>query len=127
MYLFGMEIELSNRHRQALKEFMKKNGLKIFPWCNKAGVSEGTLRNFLKEEKEGEKLPRTKSMKVETLKKLAGAAHTTISAMLGENVLEESQIHDHEKRIGILETAVLQMQEEIAKLSKLAKKNFANA
>lgn len=70
--------------RKALKDFMTLQGIKIAPWCRKAGLSNGTVRNFL----DG----RTRTMKQETLLRLASAAHVTIEEMLGETKNSPSEL-----------------------------------
>lgn len=60
--------------REAIRRFMKDNKLKDHPWSLKAGVSNGTLRKFLKGE--------TESLKYKTLSKFATAANTSPQALL---------------------------------------------
>lgn len=65
-----------DKHRAAFARFQKERGLKNDPWAKKAGIKEGTIRAFLK--------GKTRSMKMETLGKLAIAANATVQEMLGE-------------------------------------------
>lgn len=71
--------------REALRGFMERNNLKVEPWCNKAGISEGTLRAYVVEE-------RTRSMKQSSLEALATAANTTVEKMFSsaEAAISES-------------------------------------
>jgi hypothetical protein len=71
------KIEISENQRQALKKVMAKHGLNILSWTTKAGISEGTLRGFLKGV--------SNSMGSDNLELLADAAGITIGEMLGEN------------------------------------------
>lgn len=113
-----MELELSDKHRIAIRVFMAKNNLKTSPWCNKAEVAEGTLRSFLKGD--------TQSMKIITLKKLAKAANTTVNEIIGD---EGSGDSDVEKRLQVLERGMLQLATEIGVLTKRhpRKKSSADA
>lgn len=38
---------VSDRQRTAIRGFMAAHDLKVQPWCKKAGITEGALRNFL--------------------------------------------------------------------------------
>lgn len=69
---FGMP---SENDRKALRKFMRDRELKPYPWAQRAGVREGTLRAFL--------TGQTQSMKMDTLEKLARAESTTVEEMLG--------------------------------------------
>ena len=71
--------------RQALRRFMKKNGLKVSPWCEKAGISEGALRAYIVEE-------RTDSMKQSNLDALALAAGTTVEKMFSDDDERAAQV-----------------------------------
>ncbi len=39
--------EITNRQRENLCKFMKANNLNANSWAKKAGISEGTIRNYL--------------------------------------------------------------------------------
>ena len=39
--------EIINRQRENLRKFMKENNLNANSWAKKAGISEGTIRNYL--------------------------------------------------------------------------------
>lgn len=67
---------MENIQRERLQEFVRRKGLKIQPWANKAGVAESAIRGFLK--------GRTASLTHSTLEKLATAADTTVGEMLQE-------------------------------------------
>ena len=54
------------QRRRALNQFMETHKLKTFPWCQAAGLSEGTVRNFLKGDSD--------SLSDRTYEKLAQAA-----------------------------------------------------
>jgi hypothetical protein len=62
--------------RNGLRTFIAKRKLKILPWAKRAGVSEGSLRNFLS--------CTTDSMNLETLGKLADAEHVSIAELIGQ-------------------------------------------
>lgn len=62
--------------RTAIRRFMSDRRLKVQPWSVKAGVEEGTLRGFL--------AGRTRSMRYDTLEKLAAAENVSVAEMIGE-------------------------------------------
>lgn len=70
--------------RENMKEFMKQRGLKMKPWAEKAGITEGTLRNYLN--------GNTRSLTVEVLAKLASAADTNIELDGSRFIFRDSQI-----------------------------------
>jgi lambda repressor-like predicted transcriptional regulator len=72
-----MENYNSDQRRTAIKLFMEKHGLKVAPWCAKAKLSEGTLRNFLK--------GMSNSLTDRTISKLAHAQNVTIAEILGDD------------------------------------------
>ena len=41
------DIEIIEKQRQSLKEFMLKHKLNAFSWAKKAGISEATIRHYL--------------------------------------------------------------------------------
>lgn len=68
-------MQFDTKQRQdALRAFIKETGIKVSPWEEKAGLGEGTVRNFLKREKG--------TMTDRTYESLAAAA----SKMLREEV-----------------------------------------
>lgn len=70
------KIEIANKHRIALRQFMEENNLNVLSWSNKANLRESTLRNFLNGD--------SASITSKTLHELAQAANTNISQILGE-------------------------------------------
>lgn len=62
--------------REALKRFMAKRGLNPYAWAEKAGVREGTIRNFL--------AGRSQSMNARTWHKLAEAESVSVDQILSE-------------------------------------------
>lgn len=66
------------QRRRALRAFMESREppLKTFPWCVAAGISEGTLRNFLAGESE--------SLSDRSYELLARAADVTVGELRGE-------------------------------------------
>lgn len=65
--------------RKALKDYIKsQDGLKVKPWCKEAGVSDGTVRNFL--------AGKSRSLRHETLQKLAKARDATVADLIGEKL-----------------------------------------
>jgi phage repressor protein C with HTH and peptisase S24 domain len=64
------------QRRRALREYMKRRGLKVYPWTQEAGISEGTLRNFLKGDSD--------SMSDRSYALLARADGTTVAVLRGE-------------------------------------------
>lgn len=61
--------------REALLRFMDQRGLKVSPWAERAGITEGTLRSFL--------AGGTRSMRHANLRKLAAAENVSVEQMLG--------------------------------------------
>lgn len=70
-------VVIANRQRQAIREVMEELGLKVAPWCKAAGISEGTLRNFLNADG-GE------SISTNNLELLAEVAGVPPSRLLGD-------------------------------------------
>ena len=67
-----------NQQRHAICHFMQQRKLKVFPWCKRAGVSEGTLRAFLRGD--------TSTLQTSTLQKLADAENVSVGEVLGEHI-----------------------------------------
>lgn len=65
-----------DQRRRALRAFMDARRLKVFPWCKAAGISEGTLRNFLNGDSD--------SLSDRSYELLAAAADTTVANLRGE-------------------------------------------
>jgi phage repressor protein C with HTH and peptisase S24 domain len=70
----------ADRHRDAIRRFMTHRLLKIQPWCVDARVAESTLRNFL--------AGRSEALTSATLERLAAAADSSVSELLGERPRE---------------------------------------
>jgi len=64
-----IEINTADTRRRELRAFIEKRDLKVKPWAKKAGVSNGTVRNFLK--------GISKTLTQATIEKLANAADAT--------------------------------------------------
>jgi len=64
----------AERRRGALRRFMDAQGLRPATWARQAGVSEGTLRNFL--------AGRSDSLSQATLEKLAAARGVSAAALI---------------------------------------------
>lgn len=62
--------------REALQDFMRKRDLTVNGWCAAAGLSEGTLRNFL--------AGASATMTYQSLVALARAENVSLFDMLGE-------------------------------------------
>lgn len=65
---------------------MKDRALRVFPWAERAGVREGTLRAFLS--------GKSRSMRHETLEKLARAENATVGELIGEKPLDRPANRD---------------------------------
>lgn len=78
--LCGMPYD-PDRIRRAIRRVMKERGLKLTPWCAQAEISKSTLRQFLDE---SDRAGNTRSLTIETLYKLADAAHIPVTELLGE-------------------------------------------
>jgi len=70
--------EIAEIHRRAIRNVMAEHDLKVAPWCLKAGITEGALRNFLS--------GAVDSMGANTLELLARAAGISLGELLGEEV-----------------------------------------
>lgn len=70
--------KIALRHRASIRSFMAREGLRVSPWCTKAGITEGALRNFLNGESD--------AMGANNLELLATAAGATVGELLGEQV-----------------------------------------
>jgi phage repressor protein C with HTH and peptisase S24 domain len=66
--------------RKAIQAVMAAKNLKVKPWAAAAGIAEGGLRDYLSK--------RTSSMTVDAMDRLAAAADTTISELIGERPRE---------------------------------------
>lgn len=75
------------RKRKALLRFMESRSLKMKPWADSVGLSDGAIRNFLR--------GRTRSMTHENAKALAEVANSTVEEMFGEG---PAQLHATQKR-----------------------------
>ena len=80
--------QIAERQRAAILAFMKSKGIEsVTPWCKKAGITEGALRNFLNGDND--------SMNSSNLELLAIAADSTIGEMLGSGVAKsEGALHE---------------------------------
>lgn len=70
--------------RDNLERFITQRGLKIKPWAKEAGLSDATVRSFLK--------GRTTSLSYSTLERLAQAAGATVDEMIGAKKQESNPI-----------------------------------
>lgn len=70
--------QIANRQRAAIKAVMSKHDLKVTPWCRSAGISEGTLRNFLSGEND--------ALGSTNIERLAITAGISIAEIFGEEV-----------------------------------------
>ena len=71
--------------RDAIRQFIARRDLKVQPWAKRAGVSEGSLRNFL--------AGHSNAMSIETLGRLADAEGVTIAELTGEDRDERGSIN----------------------------------
>jgi len=79
--------DITNSQRQAFERFIKDHKLKLLPWAKKAGVSEATIRNYLK--------GRNQSLTAVTLTKLANAVGVEPDVLIGIKEEVSSEI-DHD-------------------------------
>jgi lambda repressor-like predicted transcriptional regulator len=68
--------QIAEKHRAAINAFMERRGLTPITWCRRAGLGDGTLRNFL--------YGHSDTVNVSNLELLARAVGSTISEVLGE-------------------------------------------
>ena len=79
--------EDADRLREGLSRFLKSRRLTISGWCQRAGITEGTLRSFLS--------GRSKTLTHATLAALAYAAREPITALLsGRSVWGNTEVID---------------------------------
>lgn len=71
------DIIIINKQREHFKSFMQQHKLKAFPWAKKAGVSESTIRNYLK--------GLNQSLTSLVLEKLASCINFSISDLICKN------------------------------------------
>lgn len=71
------DIIIINKQREHFKSFMQQHKLKPFPWAKKAGVSESTIRNYLK--------GLNQSLTSLVLEKLASCINFSISDLICKN------------------------------------------
>lgn len=71
--------DVAARQRAAIKRVMNRLNLKILPWCNSAGITEGSLRAFLKGD--------NNAMGSDNLELLANAVGLSLGALLDEPVM----------------------------------------
>lgn len=74
MKTVSYEKVIADRQRRSIKKVMFDRHLKVAPWCEDAGISEGTLRNFLAGE--------SNSITTVNAQKLADKAFVSISELL---------------------------------------------
>ncbi len=72
-----IKTEIAKKQRLAIRAIMEKYDLKVSPWCQKAGLSEGTLRNFLNGDSD--------SISSNNLELLANATGLTAGQLLAED------------------------------------------
>lgn len=65
---------MSDTQRNRLEQFIAKNKLKLKPWAKDAGISDATIRSYLK--------GRTNSLTHSTLERLAKAAGVTVDDLI---------------------------------------------
>lgn len=70
-------------NRATIREYMKRKNVKVTPWTRDAGISEGTLRNYLK--------GISKTLNMASLQKLADAHGVSIYLKDGLLVIDENQ------------------------------------
>lgn len=63
-------LDIPEKNRAAIRNFMAKEGLKVTSWCKSAGIAEATLRNFLKGS--------SRTLTVEKLSALADAVNAIV-------------------------------------------------
>jgi len=71
-----MQIYDPETRREALRRFIEANKIKVTVWCREAGVSNGSVRAFLKGD--------SNSLTDKTLTKLAGASGVSVGVLTGE-------------------------------------------
>lgn len=77
--------DISEINRETIRNFMDKRGLKILPWCKKAGLSESTLRNFLNGDSE--------TLTGTSLSKLSKAENIAFNLVDGLLIIGEDNIN----------------------------------
>ncbi len=80
------------QRRRVLREFMQQRGLNTYAWATEAGISEGTIRNFLKGGEHG-----SDSLSDRTYELLARAADVQVSDLRGEKPAAAAADDDDEK------------------------------
>lgn len=102
-------MDISDKHREFLRSFMKKNNLKTSSWAAKAGISEGTIRAFL--------TGKTSSLTTLIIEKLAKAAGVSPGEIIFEDPLAINLDERYLNR-DIMERSIIKVQ-QIIKEKKL--------
>jgi hypothetical protein len=76
--------DIAEKQRQQLRDFMQRHNLKSYPWAKKAGISEGTIRNFLS--------GKSSSLTSSVIAKLAEAAGVSSVAIFADENVEIKQV-----------------------------------
>ena len=114
--------KITDRQRQAFKEFMQQNKLKASSWAKKAGIAEATIRNYL--------CGRNQSLTSVNLEKLADAAGVKVQDLINNKFVSNDYLEDSGGRYinkALLIQSFMDVEECIAQSElKLSAKERAN-
>lgn len=79
MQVNSEKIKIANKHRAAFRYWIKERDLTVDGWCKAAGISEGTLRNFLNAH-------HGNTLQASTLELLAKALNINVGTLLREDI-----------------------------------------
>lgn len=109
-----MDLNDAGEKRAAIKRFMEQYGLKVAPWCKRAGIQPSTLYDFLS--------GKNNDLTYGTLQKLARAVGVTVAVIMGEVGLKDSSDGSFEHRKNSAETE--EIIQHLAKLHKSTRKHL---
>ena len=99
---------IAKKHRAALRYWMETLDLNVSQWAKKAGIGEGTLRNFLSGNAE--------SLQSDTLEYLAEAIGKNVGQMLN---LEKEELISKDECIDMMGKCVSEIDEKIIEMSEM--------
>lgn len=73
-----LKADIATKHRTALLSIIEKEDISVNKWCKDAGISEGTLRNFLSGV--------NNSMGIDKIELLAASINKTVAELIGDTL-----------------------------------------
>lgn len=99
-------LAVANRQRAAIRKIQAHYDMKVKPWCDAAGISEASLRNFLNGE--------TNSMTSDRMELLANVIGLTVGQLLDGTIPEKSgEAEKSGDMISLCVDAIMKASEEL--------------